>query len=379
MPAARPLFAALVLLLAFPHASSGQQTTRVAGDVVPGAEWQQVAPESVGYSSAMFEALREWVKTQDTTSMMVVVQGRVIFSYGDVTRTSKVASVRKSILGMLYGKYVFDNTIDIDKTVKQLGLDDKQPFIPMEEKATLVQLLASRSGIYLPAREHPETLSPSDQGRYMPPRGSAYPGSQFVYNNWDFGAAGTAFEKLTHKGIYEALQTDLAVPIGMQDYAVAKQKKIDAPDSVHPEYAMYLSTRDMARLGLLMLDFGVWNGKIIVPGDWVRYMTTLLTPFPDIYPAAMRNAGNPGRWGFGSMWWVWDAPMYPGNTYIGFMQGAYSAMGSGGQYITVVPAKDMVVVHQVDIDKDPHAAVSPSSYIAMLSMLANANCADKCR
>jgi len=379
MRSSPPLFAALVLLLAFPHASSGRQTTRITGDIVPGAEWQQVAPEFLGYSSAELEALRGWLKTQDTTSMMVVVQGRVVFSYGDVSHTSKVASVRKSILGMLYGKYVFDNTIDIDKTVKQLGLDDKQPFLPMEANATLVQLLASRSGIYLPAREHQETLSPSDEGRYMPPRGSAYPGSQFVYNGWDFDAVGTAFEKLTHKGIYEALQTDLAIPIGMQDYQIAKQKKIDAPDSVHPEYAMYLSTRDMARLGLLMLDFGVWNDKIVEPGDWVRYMTTLITPFRDEYPVAFRNEGDPERWGFGLMWWVWDAPMFPGNTYTGFMQGSYSAMGTGGQYITVLPAKDMVVVHQVDIDKDPHAYVSPSSYMAMLSMLANANCADRCK
>jgi CubicO group peptidase (beta-lactamase class C family) len=268
------------------------QTPRITDNVVPGAEWQQASPESVGYSSAMLEALLGWVKTQDTTSMMVVVQGRVIFSYGDVSHTSKVASVRKSVLGMLYGKYVFDNTIDIDKTVKQLGLDDKQPFLPMEEKATLVQLLAARSGIYLPQREHPESLSAWDQGRYMPPRGSAYPGSQFVYNNWDFNAAGTAFEKLTHKGIYEALQTDLAVPIGMQDYAVAKQKKNDSPDSVHPEYAMYLSTRDMARLGLLMLDSGVWNGKTIVPGDWVRYrrlsrrLFTISTPWAFVTTAS---------------------------------------------------------------------------------------------
>ena len=377
---ARTFFATLALLLAdtTPYLNA-QSAARITDNVVPGAEWQQASPESVGYSSAMLEALLGWVKTQDTTSMMVVVQGRVIFSYGDVSHTSKVASVRKSVLGMLYGKYVFDNTIDIDKTVKQLVLDDKQPFLPMEEKATLIQLLAARSGIYLPQREHPESLSAWDQGRYMPPRGSAYPGSQFVYNNWDFNAAGTAFEKLTHKGIYEALQTDLAVPIGMQDYAVAKQKKNDSPDSVHPEYAMYLSTRDMARLGLLMLDSGVWNGKTIVPGDWVRYITTLQTPFHDIYPVGFRNYGEPARWGYGLLWWVWDAPMFPGNTYIGFMQGAYSAMGTGGQYITVIPANDMVVVHQVDIDKNSGAAVSPSSYIAMLSMIANAYCDQKCK
>jgi hypothetical protein len=45
----------------------------------------------------------------------------------------------------------------------------------------------------------------------------------------------------------------------------------------------------------------------------------------------------------------------------------------------VIPAKDMVVVHQVDIDKDYRAYVSPSSYIAILSMIANANCGDNCK
>jgi CubicO group peptidase (beta-lactamase class C family) len=281
---------------------------------------------------------------------------------------------------MLYGKYVADDTIDLDKTVKQLGLDDNVPFLPMEANATLVQLLASRSGIYLPfLKAPPETLSSGDQGRYMPPRGSEYPGSHYVYNNWDFNAAGTAFEKTTHRDMFQAIQTDLAVPTGMQDYDLLKQKKIPAPGSVHPLYVMSLSTRDMARLGLLMLDFGVWNGKIVFPGDWVRYMTTLITQFKDINPTGLRNGGEPQRWGYGLLWWVWDEPNYPGYTYIGFMQGAYSAMGTGGQYITVLPSKDMVVVHQVDIEKNSRAAVSPSSYMAMLSMIANAYCDMDCK
>jgi hypothetical protein len=45
---------------------------RVVDNVVPGAEWQTVAPKSVGYSSAKLEALRAWVRTQDTGSMTVI-------------------------------------------------------------------------------------------------------------------------------------------------------------------------------------------------------------------------------------------------------------------------------------------------------------------
>jgi CubicO group peptidase (beta-lactamase class C family) len=379
LPRALLTIALIAVVAATVSHSQTHAPTKITGDVVPGAEWQQVAPESVDYSSPKLEALRAWVKTQDTGSMTVIVQGRVIFSYGDVSHTSKIASVRKSVLGMLYGKYVADNTIDLDKTVVQLGLQDNVPFLPIEEHATLVQLLASRSGIYLPEHDHPEKLPAWDQGRYLPPRGSEYPGTHYVYNNWDFNAAGTAFEKLTHKGIYQALHDDLAVPIGMQDFDVAKQKKIDAPGSVHPEYAMALSTRDMARLGLLMLDYGVWNGKTIFPADWVRYMTAPLTPFHDINPTGLRNEAEPERWGYGLLWWAWDVQTYPGNVSMGFMQGAYSAMGTGGTFITVLPNRDMVVVHQVDIDKNARASVSPSSYMAMLSMIANSYCGDDCK
>ena len=354
------------LLIAQTHWAAGQKVPRIAGDVVPAAVWQEIQPEAVGYSKPKLDALRSWLKVQDTESMLIIVQGRVIFSYGDVTHTSKIASVRKSILGMLFGKYVFANKIDLSKNVAELGLQEKTPFLPVEAHATLEQLLEGRSGIY---------TAPEDD---LPRRGSVYPGAYFVYQNWDFNAAGTAFEKLTGKGIYDALSTDLAGPLGMQDFDIAKQHKLPEKGSLHPEYAMYLSTRDMARLGLLMLDMGNWNGKDVIPADWVRYMTSLTTPFKDVHPYLFQNAGEPQRWGFGSTWWVWDQPAFPGNLYMGFLQGSYSAMGTGGTFITVLPAKDMVVVHKVDIDQNEHATVSPSSYIAMLSMIANSNCGDSC-
>jgi CubicO group peptidase (beta-lactamase class C family) len=158
-----------------------------------------------------------------------------------------------------------------------------------------------------------------------PKRGTEYPGTHFEYNNWDFNAAGTAFEKLTGKNIYEALESDIARHIGMQDYERSHQKKIPTNVSVHPEYAMYLSTRDMARLGLLMQRGGNWNGRQIVPSDWVHYTTTLITPFNEINPTFLRIPGRPERWGYGLLWWVWDAPIFPGNIYDGPLLGAQCA------------------------------------------------------
>ena len=214
----------------------------------PETEWQKVKPETENYSSEKLEVLRAWLKTQKTTAMQVSVRGRVIFEYGDLKRVSKVASVRKSILAMLYGNYYAAGKIDLNKTVEELGLGDVQPFLPIEKSATLYHLLTARSGVYLPtANKELTDLSPR--------RGSQLPGAYFQYQNWDFNAAGTAFEKLTGKDIFVALEEDLAKPIGTQDFDRSRQRKNDEmPITRHPEYAMYLSTRDMARLGLLMLE-----------------------------------------------------------------------------------------------------------------------------
>jgi CubicO group peptidase (beta-lactamase class C family) len=362
----------VIFLYGIPSLSAQGRVALLKDDVVPGAEWQRTVPESVGYSTKKLAVLRQWVSTQDTASMLVVVQGRVVFSYGDVTHSSKIASARKSVLSMLYGRYVANGKIDLDKTVKQLGLEDLQPFLPIEETATLRQLLAARSGIYLPTSSFGQT-------NYLPPRGSEAPGAHYLYSNWEFNAAGAAFEKLTGQSIYDALQRDLAHPLGMQDYVSSKQVKEPDPLTKWPEYVMRLSARDMARLGLLMLDKGKWNGKQIMPPDWVEFSTTLVTPFRDMNPSFLRNYGSPERWGYsGALWWVWDAPVYPGGVYTGPWQGAYTAQGAGGTYITVFPAANMVVVHQVDIDKDSKAFVYPSSYTAMISIVMNSFCGENC-
>jgi len=192
-----------VSLFCFTAPSKSQTTSQQPAN--PSAAWQTIQPEDVGYSSARLEALHAWLKTGQTSAMIVVVHGKIIFQYGDLAHASNIASIRKSILGMLYGNYVVSGKIDAYKTVKQLGLDDNQPFLPIEEKTTLERLMTAGSGIYLPSGDN-------NLDQYTPKRGSQYPGTFFDYNNWDFNAAGTAFEKLTGKNIYDALQTDLAQP-----------------------------------------------------------------------------------------------------------------------------------------------------------------------
>ena len=348
----------------------------------PGKDWQLVKPEAEGYSSKKLEALRTWLSAGPTTAMMIVVHGHMIFSYGDTARVSKIASVRKSVLSMLYGKYVDNKTIDLSKTVEQLGLDDPaNPFLPIEKNATLEQLLAGRSGIYLLPNDKPpdKDLIVASQ----PKRGSELPGIYFHYNDWDFNAAGTAFEKLTGKDVYDALESDLARPLQMQDFDRGNQVRDPHDSEERPRlprgYPMYLSTRDMARLGLLMLRNGNWAGKQLIPVSWVADSASQVTPFEEMNPPYLRSLGAPERWGFGLMWWVWDAGPFPGNVYITPFQGAYEARGTAGQYITILPASDTVLVHKVYIDVYPQPAITQQEWDTITNMAISAACSGPCQ
>lgn len=356
--------AAWTLAGAVPQAGPG-------ADVFPGATWERVeAPEAVGYSSARLQAVRAWVQSLDTTAMMVVVGGQSLFEYGDLAHLSYLASVRKSVLAMLYGKYVENGTIPLQKTLRELEFTDVGGLLPQELEATIEDLLTARSGVYHPAS------NAGDDTASAPPRGSQRHGAYFLYNNWDFNAAGAIFEKLTGRDIYDALETDLARPIGMQDFDRSAQKKSgDTSRSQYLAYHMWLSTRDMARVGLLMLREGQWRGRPILSREWVRRITSLVTPLNEMNPPYHRALGTGDRWGYGYLWWVWDAPSSPGP-----FRGAYTGIGAGGQFITVLPELDMVVAHKVDTQQpSPHGAsrrrsVSRAEYMTTLRMLVNARC-----
>jgi CubicO group peptidase (beta-lactamase class C family) len=254
----------------------------------------------------------------------------VAYSYGDTSQVSYLASARKSILSMLYGRHVVNGTINLDRTLGELGLDEDSGLIPIEKSARVRDLLTASSGVYHPAG------SPGGDESNVPPRGSQQPGKYFLYNNWDFNAAGAIFEKATGTKIFEALETDLAGPLQMQDFQRSRQRMMGYQNqSRYLAYHMFLSGRDMARLGLVMVRGGRWNGTEIVPANWVRESTRehwksseLHGPFKD------------GPSGYGYLWWTPTSRTAPE------WKGAFLASGNFGQYILALPALDVVIVHR---------------------------------
>jgi CubicO group peptidase (beta-lactamase class C family) len=261
-----------------------------------------------------------------------VDRGRVVYQYGDIRELSYVASVRKSILAMLYGYWVENGTIKLDTTLETLKIDDIGGLLALEKQATIGHVITARSGVY-----HPASYSGDDLAQ-APARGSQKPGSYMLYSNWDFNVAGTIFEQLTGRDIYDELQAQLAIPLQFEDWdRSAQHKEGDLTISKHPAYPIWVSTRDMARIGYLMLHEGQWNGRQVISSDWARRIVSVVTPVQEMNPVRRRD----GYFGYGYMWWIWDGPKA-----VGPFKGAYSAVGAVGQWITVFPSLNLVVAHK---------------------------------
>jgi len=327
--------------------------------VYPGTEWEAIPdPQSVGWTQPDLDSVRTRLRQLPTTGFMAVVGGRVLMEYGDVEAVSYLASVRKSILAMLYGNYVASGKVHLDKSLAEMGIDDIGGLTDEERQATILDLLTARSGVYHEASNSGDDLASA------PPRGSQRHGTYQLYSNWDFNAAGDAFELETGRQIYDALETDLAVPLGMRDFNRASHRRTgDTTKSVHLAYHMNLSTRDMARIGYLMLREGNWAGRQLVPRDWVHRITTAFTPVSEMHPESRRS----GPFGYGYLWWVWDGPRAAGP-----YQGAYTGLGAVGQHITVIPKLDLVVVHKTRPGQG--RSVSHPQYLEVLDVLVQAGC-----
>jgi CubicO group peptidase (beta-lactamase class C family) len=155
----------------------------------------------------------------------------------------------------------------------------------------------------------------------------------------------------------------------MQDFRRDIQtKEGDLTKSMHAAYPMWFSTRDMARLGYLMLREGNWAGKQLVPRDWVRRIVSVVTPVSEMNPVARRE----GPFGYGYLWWVFD-----GEHAKGIYEGAYQGNGAGGQYITVIPKLDLVVAHKTDF-RGGKPRVSTKEYLTLLDLIAGAYCGNAC-
>mgnify|MGYP003640144082 CR=1 FL=1 len=238
--------------------------------VFPGETWQRyVSPEEAGWSSEKLDEAMERGAQLGGDALFVVYNGAVLAEWGQTARRMNVHSVRKSLMSALYGIAKAEGKIDLSASLGALGIDEITPLTEAEKSATVANLLETRSGVYLPAAYETRSMK-----RGRPERGSHAPGSFWYYNNWDFNALGTIYNRQTSSDLFQDFEARLARPIGMQDFSLQHTFYRANPEvSRHPAYLYRLTARDMARFGLLFLNEGRWQDNQLVPADWVAEST----------------------------------------------------------------------------------------------------------
>lgn len=279
-------------------------------------------------SEEIEKVLTPEVAPERTRAVIILENEKIVYEYGPTDKIMNTASIRKSLMGLLYGIAVDKGLIDIHKTLAELGVDEHTPLTEQEKTATIQDLLMAKSGVYLPSQgEHDNQITD------RPKRGSHVPGSYFHMNNFDANALGTIFIQETGISIGEFMEEHLAKPLGMQDFSKDNVILGDPcfwpkKKSMHKQYYMYLSTRDLARIGAMVANNGRWNGKQVVSKKWIRESTTS-------YSNLKENHINYGRYdGFGYQWWIASDT------------GTIWTDGYGERFMIIDPNKKLTLVEQ---------------------------------
>jgi hypothetical protein len=112
--------------------------------------WQAADPATVGWPVEKLESAKRTSVSLKPTAVVIVQYGKMVASWGDISRKVNVTSVRKSLLSALY--VVAEGRIDLSSSLADPNIDDKTPGLTAEVKTTTVRdLLMERSGIYHPA------------------------------------------------------------------------------------------------------------------------------------------------------------------------------------------------------------------------------------
>jgi CubicO group peptidase (beta-lactamase class C family) len=319
-----------------------------AGPIAALPRVDQALPDAMLGTTRMSED--QWEDRTFTNALLVMRDGKIVHeSYRNNTdeTTHYISfSMAKSITSILVGIAVNQGAI---KSIDQPATD----FVPElkgsgYDGVTIRQLLQMRSGVDYEER-YDFGANPSVAARIFlnaivanterfadtaPRLGKKYkPGSHFNYSTVDTSVLGWILERATKQPLASYTAQNLWQPMGMESYGFWLAD--GAPGTGRELNGMgYNATlRDFARLGQMMLDQGKFNGRQIVPAEWVRQSTAMVPNADPGTPPPPPEVTDPfARSGYGFQWWKLDDT------------GAYTALGLQGQFIYVHPATRTVIV-----------------------------------
>jgi CubicO group peptidase (beta-lactamase class C family) len=242
-------------------------------------------------------------------------------SLSDRDTPHQVWSTTKSFTAMVTG-------IALDKGFIQNVTDSVFHYLPEYlsyarpelKSLTLEQCLTMRSGIDYDndGKEEEEVLAsvPNDITRYMIQRPLSYnPGEYAYYKNSDPQLLVKVISNATNTDFIEFAKQNLLSPLGITNFYWSRNKKDNTP---YGGFGLWMTPRDLAKIGKMLLDKGKWNGQPVISEQWINEATSSHTTI--------------NGFDYGYFFWL------------DLQKNYYWTWGAGGQFIFVIPDKNMVVV-----------------------------------
>ncbi len=160
------------------------------------------------------------------------------------------------------------------------------------------------------------------------------PGEYYLYNSIGTYMLSAIVQKVTDEKLIDYLDTRLFQPLNIN-----RPTWDESPQGINcGGWGLNIKTEDMAKLGQLFLQKGKWNGKQVVPAEWLKEMSSYQVPsapsgtrFEDLEKAGLNKDNNEWVQGYGYQMWI-------------CRHNAFRADGYAGQYIMVFPDRDAVLV-----------------------------------
>lgn len=279
-------------------------------------------PELQGVSSAAILSFVEAADRIDAVhSVMIVRHGRVIaegwWAPYDADSNHELYSLSKSFASTAVGFAVAEGKLSLDDEVLKIFPEDAP-----ESPSANLKAMRIRDLITMSAGHQDETSSAADRitaKSFLAHPVPHKPGTHFKYNTPATFMCSAAVQKRTGQSLAEYLKPRLFEPLGI----TKPGWNTNAQGIALGGYGLRVRTEDIARFGQLYLQKGMWDGKQLLPKEWIELATS----------RQVSNGSNPkSDWeqGYGFQFWR-------------CRNGAYRGDGAFGQYCVVLPEQDMVV------------------------------------
>lgn len=324
------MFVAFVLAFAVGCARAPVRSPAVSGHW-PTARWDTASPESQGIDSGVLIELLDFAVRKDVGvhDILIVRHGVLVFDAvfypydGEIPHD--VASVTKSVTTTLLGAAIHGGKLDrLDRSIAALLHRQRPSMNRVTREITLEHLASMRSGLAcgLSSPGEPELIAMMQRPDWVDftldlPMSHA-PGRRFAYCSPGMHLLSAAITELTDKSEADFAAAAIFAPMGI----AAWDWPSDPAGLSHGWGDLRLRPRDMAKIGLLMLHDGVWDGRRLLPAGWAATA------------ARSRGRTSVGGDGYGLGWWIPSRELH----------GVFEARGRGGQRIVIWPALDLVVV-----------------------------------